>query len=88
MSRSHVRSTSTALAAGAVCLVLGAWWAHSPRALGGDPVSPGGSIRMLALNEKGSAILIDQSNRAWIITQGALRAAPVLNDSNQQILIR
>ncbi len=88
MQRDRSRLTH-ALVAAAIALAL-VWilFPRAPLAHAGDPSGQTYSLRLLAIPENGAAILIDQSNRAWVYTPGARTATPVLNDSDQHLLIR
>ncbi|MGD9691879.1 MAG: hypothetical protein AB7G17_03475 [Phycisphaerales bacterium] len=88
MQRKQPRLSHTILAA---AIILALAWIVSPRtphALAGDPSGQTYSLRLLAIPENGAAVLIDQSNRAWLYTAGARQATAILNDSNQHLLIR
>lgn len=88
MHQKNVHIVSAFLAGSALAAGVAIMLAPRSRALAGDSTHPATSVRLIAIPENGSAILIDQSNRAWMLNPGALHAAPVLNDSRQQILVR
>lgn len=84
----HRNVALAAILGGVTTIVVAGITPGLRRADAAETVVTGATTRMISLDANGRAIVIDQSNMAYLVDAASGRAALILNDKNEPLRVR